>query len=444
MARTNYLIGGSIGDPDKIVNDWWGNKVSLKKAWNDSYNFMLYHKKAKNIPEKEFKRIMNSLKKYDTNEERITRLDKLTYDLSWRDKNGYRQARYPRTQIGQTSESNRRMLSTIIKRAVDRAEEAGDMKSEAHKILKIYKNNPYFPTDADDLGKVLDLRTRGVGIEPSVKGRTFRWTPEAGKVPPGIRTLEGHIKVVNRRLNELVASGQMGLKEADKFRLSGGHGLPKGAELWPQLRNAMSNVFLQPYRENVEAGSKLTSKDVNEYLRMNERMPGVGASKEGLKNAYAFNDYLLKNNLPPLPNETIGYFKDLPNVRSWKSVGKNIVSKTGRPVGNVGEVVKRSLINMVPGVKKAAMYGLKGLPVVGSLISTAQGASHFTNPDLTKAEQLGKGISAVGGVAGIVPETMFKWNKWADAWRQSEFDQELMEKYGNLKKKREMRESIWT
>ena len=438
-----------MGDVDKIVNDWWGNKVRLQKLWKDAYNFMLYQKKVGNISNKVFDRMMGSLS--GTGEEMAFQLDKATYDLSWKDKKGYTHARFPNSRTGKTSKSNRRLLFTVINRAVQRAEEAGDKKSEAHKILKLYKSNPYFPTDADDLGKVLDLRTRGVGIEPSVKGRTFRWTPEAGKVPPGIRTLEGHIKVVNRRLNELVASGQMGLKEADKFRLSGGHGLPKGAEAWPQLRNAMSNVFLQPYMENVESGSKLTSKDVNEYIRMNERMvdpktgmPGVGASKEGLKNAYAFNDYLLKNNLPPLPNETIGYFKDLPNVRSWKSVGKNIVSKTGRPVGNVGEVVKRSLINMVPGVKKAAMYGLKGLPVVGSLISTAQGASHFTNPDLTKAEQLGKGISAVGGVAGIVPETMFKWNKWADAWRQSEFDQELMEKYGNLKKKREMRESIWT
>ena len=441
-GRATYLPGGTVGDVDKIVNDWWGNKVRLQKLWNDAYNFMLYHKKADNISKKDFDKIMGSLS--GSGEERALQLDKSTYDLSWKDEKGYRHARYPNSQRGKTSKSNRRLLSTIINRAVKRAEEAGDKKSEAHKILKLYKSNPYFPTDADDLGKVLDLRTRGVGIEPSVKGRTFRWTPEAGKVPPDIRTLEGHIKVVNRRLNELVASGQMGLKEADKFRLSGGHGLPKSAELWPQLRNVMSNVFLQPYRENVETGTKLTSKDVNEYLRMNERMPGVGASKEGLKNAYAFNDYLLKNNLPPLPNETIGYFKDLPNVRSWKSVGKNIVSKTGRPVGNVGEVVKRSLINMVPGVKKASMYALKSVPVVGPLISTAQGASHFTNPDLTKAEQLGKGISAVGGVAGIVPETMFKWNKWADAWRQSKFDQELMKKYGSLKKKREMQESIWT
>ena len=442
MGRETYLPGGTVGDVDKIVTDWWGNKVRLQKLWKDAYNFMLYQKKAGNTSKKDFDKIMGSLS--GSGEERALQLDKSTYDLSWKDEKGYRHARYPNSQGGKTSKSNRRLLSTIINRAVRRAEEAGDKKSEAHKILKLYKSNPYFPTDADDLGKVLDLRTRGVGIEPSVKGRTFRWTPEAGKVPAGIRTLEGHIKVVNRRLNELVASGQMGLKEADKFRLSGGHGLPKGAELWPQLRNAMSNVFLQPYRENVEVGSKLTSKDVNEYLRMNERMPGVGASKEGLRNVYAFNDYLLKNNLSPLPNETTGYFRTLPNVRSWKPAGQNIVSKTGRPVGDVGEVVKRSLMNMAPGVKKASMYALRGVPVVGSLISTAQGASHFTNPDLTKAEQLGRGISAVGGVSGIVPETMFKWNKWADAWRQSKFDQELMEKYGSLKKKREMQESIWT
>lgn len=444
MSRTTYLIGGSIGDPDKIVTDWWGNEVNLKKLWNDAYNFMLSNKKAGNVSKKEFERIMNSLERYGTNEEKITQLDKLTYDLSWKDKKGYRHARYPRTEKGQTSKSNRRMLSTMINRAVARAEEAGDKKSEAHKILKLYKNNPYFPADADDWGKVFDLRTRGVGIEPSAKGRTFRWTPEAKGVPDEIRTLEKNIRVVNKRLNELLASGSIDLKEADKFRVSGGHGLPKGAELWPQLRNAMSNVFLQPYKENVESGSRLTSKDINEYLRMNERMPGIGASKEGLKNVYSFNDYLLKNNLSPLPDETISYFKDLPNVRSWKPAGKYFVNKTGRPVGNVGEVVKRSLINMVPGVKKASMYALKGVPVVGSLISTAQGASHFTNPDLTKAEQLGRGISAVGGVAGIVPETMFKWNKWADAWRQSKFDQGLTKKYDSLKKKREMRENIWT
>ena len=127
--------------------------------------------------------------------------------------------------------------------------------------------------------------------------------------------------------------------------------------MWPQLRNAISNVFLKPYAQNRATGASLTSKDVNEYIRMNERMPGLGSSKEGLKTLYSFNDYLLKNNLLPIPDETLGYFRNLPNVRSWKSVGKNIVSKTGRPIGNVGEVVKRSLINMVPGGKNAAMYG---------------------------------------------------------------------------------------
>jgi hypothetical protein len=421
-----------VGDVDKIVTDWWGNKVRLQKLWNDAYNFMLYHKKADNISKKDFDKIMGSLS--GSGEERALQLDKSTYDLSWKDEKGYRHARYPNSQGGKTSKSNRRLLSTIINRAVQRAEEAGDKKSEAHKILKLYKSNPYFPTDADDLGKVLDLRTRGVGIEPSVKGRTFRWTPEAGKVPTGIRTLEGHIKVVNRRLNELVASGQMGLKEADGFRLSGGHGLPKGAEAWPQLRNAMSNVFLQPYMENVESGSKLTSKDVNEYIRMNERMvdpktgiPGVGASKGGLKNAYAFNDYLLKNNLPPLPNETIGYFKDLPNVRSWKSVGQNIVSKTGRPVGNVGEVVKRSLMNMLesPGGQlalKAGKYGLKAVPFLG-YGAAAKGAVDYgaKHPILSTIS----GLSAVPGLGDVFGLPLLGAEVVGNIWNR---DKELMEK----------------
>ena len=82
MSRTTYLIGGSIGDPDKIVTDWWGNEVNLKKLWNDAYNFMLSNKKAGNVSKKEFERIMNSLERYGTNEEKITQLDKLTYDLS--------------------------------------------------------------------------------------------------------------------------------------------------------------------------------------------------------------------------------------------------------------------------------------------------------------------------------------------------------------------------
>ena len=195
MARTTYLPAGSVGEPDKIVTDWWGNKVRLQKLWNDAYNFMRHHHKVGNISQKDFDRIMNSLE--GSGEERSLQLDKATYDFSWKDSRGYSKARYPQTERGKISSDNRKAVSTTIKASVKRADDAGEKNSQAHKILRKFKNNPYYPAGADDYGEILDLRTRGVGIEPSVKGRTFRWTPEAGPVPKELRVFENHRDHVN-------------------------------------------------------------------------------------------------------------------------------------------------------------------------------------------------------------------------------------------------------
>jgi len=249
--------------------------------------------------------------------------------------------------------SSRARIGAFLSRRATRST-SPEIKKEATRLYERYKNEPSFPKTKADYAKIDSLRIgsgyRGVSGRPPGTGRggTFRETELAGPVPDEIKQFTKHVDIINDRANMLARLGIITPEVRDSLRISSGHALSKSDSLWPQLRNSPSNVFLQPLAENLRAGSKATAKDIYEYIRMNERMPGAGTDKKSLRSMYSINNILKANNLEPIPEETVKYFRGLPSIRSWApNVGKNIVSGVGTTSGDVSGVVKRSLINLL-------------------------------------------------------------------------------------------------
>mgnify|MGYP003139742288 CR=1 FL=1 len=258
-----------------------------------------------------------------------------------------------------------------------------DVKSSAIRLFDQYQNDKSFPSTKKHFDEINSLR-RGRGnwtseIRPpgTSRGRTFRETELAGPVPDEIKQFTKHGDIINDRANMLARLKIITPEVRDSLKISGGHGFSKSDLLWPQLRNSPPNVYLQSLSENLEAGSRATAKDIYEYTRMNERMPGVGTDKTSLRNMYIVNNILRANNLEPIPEETVKYFRGLPSIRSWKpNVGKNIVSGVGTTSGDVSGVIKRSLMNLLGSRagKRVLKSGRYALPagILGLAAGTTQ------------------------------------------------------------------------
>jgi len=298
---------------------------------------------------------------------------------------------------------------------------------------------------------------RGSGVETTGSRATFRYTEEAGDVPREITDFRKRVKSINSRIGDLVATGNINLDEASNLRLSSGHGLVKAESAWPQLRNTPSNVFLHPYNLNTSGGSAISQTDIHEYIRMNERMSRdgkkVGASKEGMTQLYKINDLLGKNNLAPIDQSELDYFRGLPNLRSWKSgrLGP-VINRIGRPIADVSSMVERSVSNLFDNptgemiAKYAPKVGRKMLSLVpgfGMPFQYQASKEYLNDPSLSDIAKKGKAASVWAGLPGLVGEFAIDWDKAKERYDQSLFDTELDRKYG-MKKRREMRENIWT
>ena len=264
-----------------------------------------------------------------------------------------------------------------------------EIKETATRLYERYKNEPSYPKTKADFDEIDSLKlgsgyTSASGRPPpsTTYGRTFVETPEAGPVPKELKIFRSHQDIVNLKAKELFDLKIINADEYDALRVSSGHGLPKADRLWPQLRNAPSNVYLQPFRENLDVGPRITQKDIYEFIRMNERMRRVhgtdvietGKTKPGMKLVYAINKILRDNDLDEIPKETIKFFKDLPTVRSWKPSGKNVVDKQATAKGDVGGVIKKTLLNLLDTdaarlAIKSGKYALRGAGIAGIPLS---------------------------------------------------------------------------
>ena len=370
---------------------------------------------------------------------------------------GFIKARLPAHVENKGANKNRGALLSLLKRAVKRAEDAGINDSEAHRLNKLWKSDPYFILDGKNIDDLLELKMRGSGVETTGSRATFRYTEEAGDVPREITDFRKRVKSINSRIGDLVATGNINLDEASNLRLSSGHGLVKAESAWPQLRNTPSNVFLHPYNLNTSGGSAISQTDIHEYIRMNERMSRdgkkVGASKEGMAQLYKINDLLGKNNLAPIDQSELDYFRGLPNLRSWKSgrLGP-VINRIGRPIADVSSMVERSVSNLFDNptgemiAKYAPKVGRKMLSLVpgfGTPFQYQASKEYLNDPSLSDIAKKGKAASVWAGLPGLIGEFAIDWDKAKERYDQSLFDTELDRKYG-MKKRREMRENIWT
>ncbi len=341
--------------PDIVVKDFWGVEKKLDDIRKNAKSFMDTRLKHGQITKKEYNRLRKRIYKISLSdvEKAILELDKATYDYTWESPRypGFVKARFPAHASSKASKRNRGTLLSLLKRAVKRAEDAGINDSEAHRLSKLWKSDPYFILDGKNIDDLLELKMRGSGVETTGSRATFRYTEEAGDVPKEITDFKKRVKSINSRIGDLVISGDIDLDEADDLRLSSGHGLVKADSAWPNLRNAPSNVFLHPYNLNTRGGSAISQTDIHEYIRMNERMSRdgkrVGASKEGMAQLYKINDLLKKGGLTPIDQGELDYFRGLPNLRSWKSgrLGP-VINRIGRPIADVSSMVERSVSNL--------------------------------------------------------------------------------------------------
>ena len=428
--------------PDKVVKDFWGVERKLAHILRDAREFMDARLRFGQITEKA-----------------ILDLDKATYDYKWEHSShpGFIKARLPAHVENKGANKNRGALLSLLKRAVKRAEDAGINDSEAHRLNKLWKSDPYFILDGKNIDDLLELKMRGSGVETTGSRATFRYTEEAGDVPREITDFRKRVKSINSRIGDLVATGNINLDEASNLRLSSGHGLVKAESAWPQLRNTPSNVFLHPYNLNTSGGSAISQTDIHEYIRMNERMSRdgkkVGASKEGMAQLYKINDLLGKNNLAPIDQSELDYFRGLPNLRSWKSgrLGP-VINRIGRPIADVSSMVERSVSNLFDNptgemiAKYAPKVGRKMLSLVpgfGTPFQYQASKEYLNDPSLSDIAKKGKAASVWAGLPGLIGEFAIDWDKAKERYDQSLFDTELDRKYG-MKKRREMRENIWT
>jgi len=447
--------------PDKVVKDFWGVERKLAHILRDAREFMDARLRFGQITEKEHGRLRDRINKISLSntEKAILDLDKATYDYKWEHSShpGFIKARLPAHVENKGANKNRGALLSLLKRAVKRAEDAGINDSEAHRLNKLWKSDPYFILDGKNIDDLLELKMRGSGVETTGSRATFRYTEEAGDVPREITDFRKRVKSINSRIGDLVATGNINLDEASNLRLSSGHGLVKAESAWPQLRNTPSNVFLHPYNLNTSGGSAISQTDIHEYIRMNERMSRdgkkVGASKEGMAQLYKINDLLGKNNLAPIDQSELDYFRGLPNLRSWKSgrLGP-VINRIGRPIADVSSMVERSVSNLFDNptgemiAKYAPKVGRKMLSLVpgfGTPFQYQASKEYLNDPSLSDIAKKGKAASVWAGLPGLIGEFAIDWDKAKERYDQSLFDTELDRKYG-MKKRREMRENIWT
>lgn len=292
-----------------------------------------------------------------------------------------------------------------------------EIQETATRLYERYKSEPSYPKTKADFDEIDSLKlgsgyTSASGRPPpsTTLGRTFVETLEAGPVPEELKIFRSHQDIVNLKAKELFDLKIINADEYDALRVSSGHGLPKAGRLWPQLRNTPSNVYLQPFRENLDVGPRVTQKDIYEFIRMNERMKRVhgtdvietGKTKSGMKLIYAINKILRDNDLDEIPKETIKFFKDSPNVRSWKPSGKNVVNKQATAKDFVSGDVKRSIMNLLesPAGKfaiKSGKYALRGLGIAGIPLSAKAAVDYQKegHPYLATVA----GLSAIPGIS---------------------------------------------
>lgn len=277
-----------------------------------------------------------------------------------------------RTEIGAFL-SNRARKSKVPK-----------IQETATRLLNLYRSDPTYPSTQAHLDEIDSLRLGSGFREVSGRvpgteaGRTFTETAQGGPVPEALKEFQKHRDIVNSKANDLLNLKIITPEKNYNLRVSGGHAFAKSDQLWPQLRNAPSNAYLQPLSENLAAQAEATPKDIYEYLRINEGMSRdghrVGTSKGGLRNMYAINDILKSNNLEQIPEETIKYFQGLPSIRSWKSSGDSIVGKQGNVKGDVSGVIKKTLLNLLDTdaarlAIKSGKYALRGAGIAGIPLS---------------------------------------------------------------------------
>ena len=310
----------------------------------------------------------------------------------------------PRTEIG-----------TFLGQRATRSQ-TPEIRETAIRLYERYKNAPSYPKTQKDFDEIDSLRLgSGRWSDPDrppgpTYGKTFVKTEEAGDVPKELKVFKRNQDIVNSKVKELFDLKIITEAEYNALRVSSGHGLAKADSLWPQLRNAPSNVFLQPLSENLGAGPRASQRDIHEFIRMNERMRRVhgtdvietGTSKSGMKLIYAINKILRNNNLDEIPKETVKFFKDSPSVRSWRPSGENVIDQQVNVKGNVAGDVKKSIMNLLesPAGKiaiKSGKYALRGLGIAGVPLSAKAAVDYQKegHPYLATVA----GLSAIPGIS---------------------------------------------
>ncbi len=184
--------------PDIVVKDFWGVEKKLDDIRKNAKSFMDTRLKHGQITKKEYNRLRKRIYKISLSdvEKAILELDKATYDYTWESPRypGFVKARFPAHASSKASKRNRGTLLSLLKRAVKRAEDAGINDSEAHRLSKLWKSDPYFILDGKNIDDLLELKMRGSGVETTGSRATFRYTEEAGDVPKEITDFKKRVK----------------------------------------------------------------------------------------------------------------------------------------------------------------------------------------------------------------------------------------------------------
>ena len=349
-----------------------------RPIYKRAYNFLNEAVKDGRATQKQFNDIIVEALKGGSKEQNVNNLIDAAREITWVDKRGMVKSwgegisgRHPEPGV-------RSGVVTTIKRALDRADRSGVRNLKAEELYSEFNRNPLFPSPAQ-VDEIMALRTKGPGIESEASGtdrRTIRKTPESPVVSERLGQFDRAVERTNYRINNLVKSDVLTKEQGDYFRQSRGHGIPKGKQGYPNLRNLSSDIFLIPNELNNLTGANLTQKEIYEYIRMLSRMERAGqhsgTSVEGLKRLYELNDLLVKNNLEPVKD--LEYFKGLPRVRSFTipPESKRAIGRIGQHLTDVPSVTKRSLESLnVGGPRGKALKKLllSGGALTGLLLS---------------------------------------------------------------------------
>ena len=364
-----------------------------RPIYKRAYNFLNEAVKDGRATQKQFNAVIAEALKGGSKEQNVNNLIDAAREITWVDKRGMVKSwgegisgRHPEPGV-------RSGVVTTIKRALDRADRSGVRNLKAEELYSEFNRNPLFPSPAQ-VDEIMALRTKGPGIESEASGtdrRTIRKTPESPVVSERLGQFDRAVERTNYRINRLVKSeknpaGILTQEQADYFRQSRGHGIPKGQHGYPNLRNLSSDIFLVPNELNNLTGASLTQKDIYQYIRMLSRMERAGqhsgTSAEGLKRLYELNDLLIKNNLEPIKD--LEYFKGLPRVKDYRPIptlsfdGKEFkperaIGRVGQHLTDVDDVVKKSLMNLNVGGARGKVLKrllLSGSALTGALLST--------------------------------------------------------------------------